>query len=68
MLMTPNKDQTAVHGCHCRGNKAVHMLKVLAIPRSRSWWCVLQLVTAVPIFSLFVLSRRLKLLYLENMV
>ena len=34
MLMNANKDETAVHGYHCRGNKAVHMLKVLAILRS----------------------------------
>ena len=36
MLMTPNKDETAVHGCHCWGDKAVCMLKVLAIPRSQT--------------------------------
>ena len=36
MLMTANKDETAVHGYHCRGNKAVHMLKVLAILRSQT--------------------------------
>ena len=38
MLMSPNKDETAVHGCHCPGDMAVRMRKVLAIPRS---WCVL---------------------------
>ena len=38
MLMTPNNDETAVHGCHCLGDKAVRMLKVLAILRSRSWY------------------------------
>lgn len=36
MLMTANKDETAVHGYHCRGNKAVHMLTVLAILRSQT--------------------------------
>ena len=35
MLMSPNKDETAVHGCHCQGDMAVRMRKVLAI--SRSW-------------------------------
>ena len=34
MLMSPNKDETAVHGCHCLGDMAVRMRKVLAIPRS----------------------------------
>jgi len=34
MLMSSNKDKTAVHGCHYPGDVAVHMRKVLAIPRS----------------------------------
>ena len=34
MLMSPNKDETAVDGCHCRGDMVVRMRKVLAIPRS----------------------------------
>ena len=34
MLMSPNKDETAVHGCGCPGDMAVRMRKVLAIPRS----------------------------------
>ena len=29
MLMSPNKDETAVHGCHCQGDLAVRMRKVL---------------------------------------
>ena len=28
MLMSPNKDETAVHGCHCQGDMAV---------RRRNW-------------------------------
>ena len=40
MLMSPNKGKTAVHGCHCLGDMAVRMRKVLAIPRS--WQRVLQ--------------------------
>ena len=40
MLMSPNKSETAVHGCHCLGDMAVRMRKVLAIPRS--WQHVLQ--------------------------
>ena len=36
MLMSPNKDETAVHGCHCPGDMAVRMRKVLARPRG---WC-----------------------------
>ena len=35
MLMGPNRGETAVHGCHCRGGTvAVHMGKVLTIPQS----------------------------------
>ena len=31
-LTSPNiKGETAVHGCHCPGDKAVRMRKVLAI-------------------------------------
>ena len=33
MLMSPNKDETAVHGYHCRVDIAVRVRKVLAIPR-----------------------------------
>ena len=32
MLMKPNKAETAVHGCHCPGDMAVRMRKVLARP------------------------------------
>ena len=32
MLMRPNKAETAIHGCHCPGDMAVHMRKVLARP------------------------------------
>ena len=32
MLMKRNKDETAVHGCHCPGDMAVRMGKVLARP------------------------------------
>ena len=32
--MSPNEDETAVHGCHNGGDMAVRMRKVLAIPRS----------------------------------
>ena len=35
MLMGPNRGETAVQGCHCRGGTvAVHMGKVLTIPQS----------------------------------
>ena len=33
MLMSPNGDETAVHGCLFWGYKVVRMRKVLAIPR-----------------------------------
>ena len=29
MLMSPDKDETVVLGCHCRGDMAVRMRKVL---------------------------------------
>ena len=32
MLMRPIKAETAVHGCHCQGDMAVRMRKVLARP------------------------------------
>ena len=32
MLMRPNKAKTAVHGCHCPGDMAVRMRKVLVRP------------------------------------
>ena len=37
MLMSPNKDETAVHGCHCSGDMVMRMRKILAIPR---WFVV----------------------------
>ena len=33
LQVSPNKDETAVHGCHCQGDRAVRMREVLA----RSW-------------------------------
>ena len=32
MLMSPKKGETAVHGCHCPSNMAVHMREVLPRP------------------------------------
>ena len=44
--MSPNKGETAVHGCHCRGDMVVPMRKVLAIPwswyvcfKAVDWFC-----------------------------
>ena len=34
--MSPKKGETAVHGCHCRGDMVVRMRKVLTI--TRSWY------------------------------
>ena len=34
LLMSPNKGETAVHGCHCRGDMVLRLFKVMAIPRS----------------------------------
>ena len=36
MLMIPNEDETAVHGCHGRGDMVVRVCEVLAI--SQSWY------------------------------
>ena len=38
VLMSPDEDERAFHGCHCPGDMAVRMRKFLATPRS---WCVL---------------------------
>ena len=35
LLMSANKGETAVHGCHCRGDMVVSMRKVMAI---RLWY------------------------------
>ena len=35
MLKSPYKGETAVHGCHCPGDMAVHMRQVLAVG-----WCM----------------------------
>jgi len=48
MLMGPDKDETAVHGCHCWGDIVVRMRKALAIPRS--WLCVFQCSPSNPLF------------------
>ena len=34
MLMSPNKGETAVHGCQCTGDMVVRMRKVVAVLRS----------------------------------
>ena len=47
MLMRPNKAKTAVHGCHCLGDMAVHMRKVLARPWVGVWVCHLLLLSLV---------------------
>ena len=38
------EDETAVHGCHCPGDMAVRMRKVLAIPRETAKLVVCALV------------------------
>ena len=45
-LMSPNKGEITVHGCHCPGDMVVRMRKVLAIPWSWyvyfsafTWYC-----------------------------
>ena len=45
--MRPNKVETAVHGCHCLGDMAVRMRKVLARPWVGVWVCHLLLLLLV---------------------
>ena len=45
--MRPNKAETAVHGCHCLGDMAVRMRKVLARPCVGVWVCHLLLLSLV---------------------
>ena len=55
MLMSPNKGETAVHGCHCPDDKAMRMDEVL----TRPWVgvCVpLALNLTIYIIPLFTLS------------
>ena len=55
MLMSPNKGETAVHGCHCPDDKAMRMHEVL----TRPWVgvCVpLALNLSIYIIPLFTLS------------
>ena len=47
MLMRPNKAETVVHGCHCPGDKAVRMRKVLARPWIRVRVCHLLLLLSL---------------------
>ena len=47
MLMRPNKAETAVHSCHCLGDMAVRMRKVLARPWVGVWVCHLLLLSLV---------------------
>ena len=50
MLMSPNKGETAVHGCHCHGDMDVRMHKLMAIPQS--WYvCFSANIDSVPTFS-----------------
>ena len=35
MLMSPNDDETAVHGCHYQGDMLVSMCKVLTISQNK---------------------------------
>ena len=48
---SPNKGETAVHGCHCRGDMVVRMRKVLAVPRS-SYVCFGALTGIKPMYPI----------------
>ena len=53
MLISPNKDETAVHGCHCRGDMVLRMRKVLA-----ELVCVLWLVPSRYVKRVSFVDRR----------
>ena len=50
MLMSPKKGETAVHGCHCPGDMAVRMSKVLTRP-----WVGVRVPLALSLSHYFVL-------------
>ena len=50
--MRPNEAETAVYGCHCPGNTAVRMRKVLARPWVGFQVCHLLKSAHVPILGL----------------
>ena len=47
-LMSPNKGETTVHGCHCPGDMVVRMRKVLAVP----WWLTVAVGTCASVHLL----------------
>ena len=50
LLISPNKGETAVHGCHCPGDMVVRMHKVLAIPGGVGTFAsILKLVFLMPL-------------------
>ena len=51
MLMSPNKGETAVHGCHCPVYMAVRMREVLARP-----WVAVSVSPALSLFYLTLLA------------
>ena len=58
MLMSSNKGETAVHGCHCPGDMVVRMRKVLAIPRS--WYvCFTAVLKLIQVFLVWHQPKRL---------
>ena len=72
MLMKPKKDETDVHGCHCLGDMAVRMRKVLARPWFGVRVCHLLLLLlaltwpSTECFSLLSEFNRLSLDYLDQ--
>ena len=60
MLMRPNKAETAVHCCHCLGDMAVRMRKVLARP-----WFGVQVCHLLLLFFFFIIIFQASTVYLH---
>ena len=53
MLMSPNKSETAVHGCHCPGDISVHMRDCNG--QAVGWCMVCVLFAFVSIYFLLII-------------
>ena len=54
MLMSPNQDETAVHGCHYQDDIAVRMRKVMAIPRGWPVVCFLAVIVCLQCYAMLM--------------
>ena len=61
-LMSPNKDEITLHGCHCPGDMVVRMRKVLAIP----WWLTVAVGTCASVHLLGIVITLLPALTVSS--